>query len=302
MNRRDFLRTTGISAAGVMVGCATGKTPWTSSGKPIGANSDIRVGVIGIHAQGRSHINAYRKMPGVRLVALCDVDELVLTERVAEVAKDDSSIRAYGDLRQLFDAKDIDAVSIAMPNHWHALGTVWGCQAGKDVLVEKPVSHCIWEGRKMVQASRRYGRMVQAGLNQRSRQGMAEAFAYVQSGKLGKILCAYAWDYKRRESIGKVGGIAQIPSRVDYNLWTGPAPMLPLLREKLHYDWHWQWATGNGEIGNNGVHWLDATRWAIGKTDLPRSVVSFGGRAMPTWMTARLPTPTPSSSITATSP
>lgn len=278
MNRRDFLRNTGIGAAGLMVGCATGKTPWTAKGKPAGANSNIRVAVIGLHKQGKFHIDAYRRIPGVRVVALCDVDEQVLDQRVAELEKENIRVRAYRDLRELFDSKEIDAVSIAMPNHWHALATVWGCQAGKDVLVEKPVSHSIWEGRKMVEAARKYRRMVQGGLNNRSRPGMAATFDNVRSGQLGKILRAYAWDYKRRESIGKIAGSAPIPERVDYNLWTGPAPMLPLLREKLHYDWHWQWATGNGEIGNNGVHWLDAVRWGIGKDHLPRSVMSFGGR------------------------
>jgi predicted dehydrogenase len=279
MNRRAFLKTAGIGAAGLIAGCSSKGSGWTNAkSKPIGANEEIRIAVIGLHKQGHQHLRAYANNPRVRIVAICDVDDAVLRERAAELHKGNMFARSYRDMRELLDQKDIDAISIATPNHWHGLATVWGCQAGKHVLVEKPVSHCIWEGRKMVEAARKYRRMVQAGLNQRSRPGVRDAIEYLQSGELGKVLRAYAWDYKRRESIGKVSGFAQIPPNVDYNLWTGPAPMLPLTRKELHYDWHWQWATGNGEIGNNGVHWLDTARWALGKTTLPRSVMSFGGR------------------------
>jgi predicted dehydrogenase len=280
MNRRQFLKTTSAAAIGALAtGCVSSSNSKTSPiGKPLGANDDIRVAVIGFHQQGKSHIKNYRSMPGVRLVALCDVDDQVLQSEAAELAKDNVRVKTYRDLRKLFDDKEIDAVSCATTNHWHSLTAIWACQAGKDVCVEKPISHSIWEGSKVVEAARKYNRMVQADLDYRSRTVMDEAFAYIQSGQLGKIVFARAWDYKRRESMGKITGPAKVPESIDYNLWTGPAPMLPLMREKLHYDWHWQWATGNGEIGNNGSHSLDQIRWALAKDHLPPKVMSFGGR------------------------
>jgi predicted dehydrogenase len=276
MNRRRFLKTSGAGVAGVLA--ARPLFANAASNNPIGANSDIRVGVIGFRSHGRSHIRAYQSMSGVRLAGLCDVDEEVLQRQVRALDKDGIKVKGYRDLRALLDNPDIDAVSIATPNHWHALATVWACQAGKHVCVEKPVSHSIWEGRKMVEAARKHGRMVQADLDRRSHPELDEAFAYLQSGELGKIGYARAWDYKRRKSIGKIVGPQDIPGHIDYNLWTGPAAMRPLLRENLHYDWHWQWATGNGEIGNNGPHQLDQVRWALGKGGLPKTVASFGGR------------------------
>ena len=276
MKRRDFLKTAGVISAGLAMGCATQSA--RSRSRIIGANDEIRVGVIGFNHQGKAHIKAYRNVPGVRIIALCDVDEQVLGGQVSELEKDGIRVRAYRDMRELFDNKDIDAVSVATPNHWHALATVWACEAGKDVYVEKPVSHCNWEGRRMVEASRRHRRIVQAGLNNRARPGLEEAFAFVRSGAIGRVVRVRAWDYKRRESIGKVAGFTKVPETIDYNLWTGPAPMLPLLRKELHYDWHWQWATGNAEIGNNGVHQLDMVRWALAKDQLPQTVMSFGGR------------------------
>ena len=280
MNRRQFLKVTGAGALAVLSSsCRRDQSPGAmATTRPLGANSDIRVAVIGFNSHGKSHIRAYKSMPGVRLVALCDVDEQVLQTQAAELEKENIRVKTYRDLRALFDSKEIDAVSIATPNHWHALATIWACQAGKDVYVEKPASHNIWEGRKMVEAARKYHRMVQADLDFRSRPALDEAFAFVRSGQIGRIVFVRAWDYKRRESMGKVIGPQKIPANIDYNLWTGPAPMLPLMREKLHYDWHWQWATGNGEIANNGSHQLDQVRWALGQDHLPKSVLSFGGR------------------------
>lgn len=275
MNRRQFLQTSGAGLAGIL---ATQNTSAAPIATPIGANSDLRVAVIGFRSHGRTHIRAYRKMSGVRLVALCDADKQVLERELAGLKQEDVNAKGYTDLRALMDDPEIDAVSIATPNHWHALATIWACQAGKHVCVEKPVSHSIWEGRKMVEAARKYQRLVQADLDRRSQPDLDAAFASLQSGELGRILYARAWDFKRRKSIGKISGPQSIPASVDYNLWTGPAPMLPLLRENLHYDWHWQWATGNGEIGNNGPHQLDQIRWALGQSTLPKTVLSFGGR------------------------
>ena len=282
MNRRQFLTTTAAAgAAAVLSACNGGRAPNSVSSattRPVGANDDIRVAVVGFHSHGKSHIRAYQKMPGVRLVALCDVDERVLQTQADLLAKDNVRVKTYRDIRALLDSREVDAISCAMTNRWHSLAAVWGCQAGKDVCVEKPVSHCIWEGRKAVEAARKYRRVVQADLDNRSRPALDAAFAYVQSGQLWKIAHARAWDYKRRETMGKLTGPQTIPATVDYNLWTGPAPLLPLMREKFHYDWHWQWHTGSGEIANNGSHQLDQIRWALGNRDLPRTVTSFGGR------------------------
>jgi len=247
--------------------------------RALGANADIRVAVVGFHSHGQTHIANYLAMSGVRLVALCDADSKVLADAIAKHARPGQKIDGYTDIRQMLDRKDIDAISVATPNHWHALAAVWGCQAGKDVCVEKPVSHTIWEGRQIVRAARKYGRVVQGDLDMRSSPANWQAAEFLRSGKIGKPVLARGYCYKRRPSIGKAGpGGGKIPSSVDYNLWCGPAPKGPLPRVHLHYDWHWQWATGNGEIGNNGPHHLDLIRWLLGEAGLPRRVLSLGGR------------------------
>ncbi|MDT8302111.1 MAG: Gfo/Idh/MocA family oxidoreductase [Sedimentisphaerales bacterium] len=243
-----------------------------------GANNDIRAAVVGFRGHGRTHINAYLKIPGVRVVALCDADSDILSRGVSESKGRNQKVEAYSDVRKLLDDNSIDVVSTATPNHWHALVTIWACQAGKDVCVEKPVSHNIFEGRKMVEASRKYNRIVQADLDLRSNEGLTEAVRYIQHGQLGKILVVRGFCYKRRSSMGKVSGPQKIPESVDYNLWCGPAPKEPLMRKNLHYDWHWVWSTGCGEIGNNGPHQLDVCRWVVGKSKLPDRVMSLGGR------------------------
>lgn len=180
-------------------------------------------------------------------------------------------------MRRVFDDKTIDAVFIATPNHWHSLAAIWAMQAGKDAYVEKPVSHNISEGRRIVQVSRKTGRICQGGTQNRSNMALAEAVEYMQAGKLGEVKLARSIVYGRRDSIGSVGSY-ELPSNVDYNLWTGPAPLSPLTRPKLHYDWHWNWQTGNGELGNNNIHSLDICRWGLGLTGLGRNAISYGGR------------------------
>ena len=249
-----------------------------SSWRVLGANDDIRVAVVGFRSQGRVHLRNYLKMSGVRLVALCDVDQEILDREVSRCEKAGHKVDAYRDIRKLLERKDLDAVSLVTPNHWHALGTVWACQAGKDVCVEKPVSHNIWEGRKMVQAGRKYGRMVQADLDERSRRHNDEAFDYLHSGALGKILVVRGFCYKLRPGIGKTKGQGHIPETVDYDLWCGPATKGPIDRSELHYDWHWVWDTGCGELGNNGAHQLDDIRWMLREQGMPRRVMSLGGR------------------------
>jgi predicted dehydrogenase len=244
----------------------------------MGANEDIRVAVVGFRTHGQTHIRNYQKMTGVRLVALCDADAAVLGKEVEKQSKQNVKVQAYQDIRRLLENKEIDAISTATPNHWHALVTVWGCQSGKDVCVEKPVSHSIWEGRKEVEAARKYNRVVQGDLDSRSSPANDEAREFLKSGALGKILVARGFCYKLRPSIGKTEGKGHIPETLDYDLWCGPAKKEAINRTELHYDWHWVWNTGCGELGNNGPHQLDLIRWMLGESGLPSRVMSLGGR------------------------
>jgi predicted dehydrogenase len=212
------------------------------------------------------------------VAAICDVDESHLGRAVKIVTDQGGKPGAHTDIRKVLDDKNIDALIVVTPNHWHALATVWGCQAGKDVYVEKPVSHDIWEGRQMIAAAKKYNRIVQAGIQARSDKAMQEAFDWLQAGNLGKILVARGFCYKERLSIGKVTAPTPIPQGVNYNLWLGPAEKTPLMRKELHYDWHWQWNTGNGDIANQGAHQMDQCRRALGQKALPKRVMSFGGR------------------------
>jgi hypothetical protein len=243
-----------------------------------GANDDIRIAVVGFRSHGHTHIKSFRSQPGTRLVALCDCDQSVLGVGVELWSTPTDKIKGYVDIRKLLDNKDIDVVSTATPNHWHSLVTVWACQAGKDVCVEKPVSHNIFEGRKMVEAARKYGRIVQAGTESRSKEKLHKAIKYIHDGKLGKIILARGFCYKNRTSLGKVTAPTPIPKHINYDLWCGPASNGPLMRKSLHYDWHWVWDTGCGELGNNGPHQLDIIRWVLGHSDLPKRVMSIGGR------------------------
>ncbi len=271
MSRRSFMKGSLVTAAttGIIGGA------WS---RVLGANDDVRVAIVGINSQGNGHIGRFSNMKGVRVVALCDPDKAVLDKRVKSFTDKQQKVDAYIDVRKLLDDKNIDAIVTASPNHWHSLITVWSCQAGKDVYVEKPVSHNVWEGRKAVEAARKYNRIVQTGTQKRSDEGLKEAFEYIQQGNLGEITVARGFCYKTRKSIGKVSGPQQIPASVDYNLWCGPAPLEPLRRQKLHYDWHWVYETGNGDMGNQGIHEMDLCRWAIGADTLPKRVMSVGGR------------------------
>jgi len=267
VTRRTFLKR-GSLAAGVAVGLAP-------HARVLGANDAIRVGVVGFHGQGRGHIRWLRGLPGVRVVALCDPDRDVLNRELKVLRDANETAEGYSDVRALLDNKNVDAVTTATPDHWHALVTVWACEAGKDVYVEKPLCHNLWEGRQMVQAARKHGRMVQFGLQDHSH---ATGETVVTREGVGKIRVAHTALFRERESIGKVAGPQPVPDSIDYNLWTGPAPLEPLRRKNLHYDWHWVWPTGTGEIGNNGIYQLDALRLALGLKTLPRRAMSIGGR------------------------
>jgi predicted dehydrogenase len=252
-----------------------------------GPNDAVNVAVIGLGSTtavggvgGRGHqlIGRLREIPGVKIVALCDADQAHL-DREVEAARDHGGkVAAYHDPREVLDDKGIDAVVIALPNHWHALATVWACQAGKDVYVEKPFSYDLWEGQQMVAAARKYGRMVQVGTQNRSSAFLRRVFDRLRGGELGAIRFAHALVYRARDGIGSVDAPTPPPRTVDYDLWCGPAPKKPLMRKQLHYEWHWFWDTGNGEMGNNGIHVIDVCRWALGQDRTPPRAMSIGGR------------------------
>ena len=274
IRRRTFLKSGVAAAATLSLG----------SSRVLGANDDIRLATIGIGSfvkiggKGRGDVRDFRKTPGVRVTALCDCDSDNLGHEVEQFKKRNETVKAFCDFRDLLDDSEIDAISITTPNHWHSLMTIMACQAGKDVFVQKPASHNLFEGRKMVDAMRKYDRIVQATHGPRNSGATAEAFEYARGGNLGKMLCVYGINYRPRMSIGKVDGPRPVPQACDYNLWCGPAPKEPLMREYLHYDWHWDWDTGNGDLGNMGIHAMDGCRWALDKNTLPKRVISIGAR------------------------
>ena len=279
MNRRGFLRRGVAMTAGSFAALSTFDRLGASAR---GANSEIRLGIAGIRGRGGAHIGDFMKLAGVKVVALCDPDKRVLEQGVTQFKKkynaNDEAIQGYADVRKLLERKDIDALIVAAPNHWHALMTVWACQAGKHVYVEKPVSHSIWEGRKMVEAARKYNRIVQAGTQHRSCPAVKEAARDIQSGKYGKVQWVHCCVLHSRASIEKVTQPQPAPEFIDYNLWAGPAPMTPVMRKQFHYDWHWQWSWGDGEMANWGIHYLDDVRHLLGWKDVPTKVVAAGNR------------------------
>jgi len=268
LTRRDFLKTTtGVAAASML---ALGR-------RAVAADEEIRVAVLGLHGRGQSHVDAYRGMKGVRIVALCDPDETLHESAAKRVADAQGQApECYWDLRKVLENDNVDAVSIATPNHWHALATIWACQAGKDVYVEKPCCWCVDEGRKMVQAAEKYGRVVQVGTQRRSEGDCRNAMARLRRGDIGEVVMARATCFKPRPSIG-FQPISDPWPGLHYDIWRGPARDLPFTRNYVHYNWHWFWEFGNGDLGNQGVHQMDVAIWGLNK-GLPSYVHSRGGR------------------------
>lgn len=290
-SRRQFIRGTLASATGLAA-----MPTWAA---PSGANGTIRVAVIGFNGRGGGHIKSLEEIPGVRIVALCDVDNNVLQKGLASQAKKGNTVTAYTDYRKLMLDPEVDAVTIATPNHTHTLIAMTAMKHGKHVYVEKPVCHNIWEGRQLVNAAEKVakrGIVVQHGMQRRSSPGWQQAMDWVKEGHIGKVTLSRGINFKARKSIGKVaapveakdghiagmfrdtGGKPQDVD-VDFKLWSGPRGVQPMKREQFHYDWHWQWAFGNGDIGNQGPHQTDVGRWALGNPELlPKRVMSLGGR------------------------
>jgi predicted dehydrogenase len=272
LNRRSFLKSTALTTAALSL-------PARSWAQVEGSNSDVRVAVVGFGGRGKDHISGFSRVPGVRITALCDADDAILRKESEKFKADGKPVESFTDIRKMLESKNVDVVTMATPNHWHSLGGIWAIQAGKDVYSEKPVSHNVWEGRQFVNAARAHKKIVQTGTQSRSsREGIGAAVDWVKAGNLGKILIARGLCYKPRPSIGKVDAPQPIPAGIDYDLWCGPAEKLPLMRKKLHYDWHWVWNTGNGDLGNQGIHQMDICRWFLGEQELAPFVVSTGGR------------------------
>lgn len=273
--RREFIQ---HGAAGLAIG-AMGFSA-KSYAAIAGANERIHVAVLGIRNQGTVHLNSWCALKGshnVQVSALCDPDEALFPAALKLVAeKSGAKPTTHWDLRAVLDNKTIDAVSIVTPNHWHALATVWACQAGKHVYVEKPASHNIWEGRRMIEAGRKHGRRVQVGLNNRSGKNVREAIAFLHGGGIGELYMARALCFKARDSYGMAKDGAP-PAAFHYDQWLGPAPQRPYNEKRSHYNWHWYWDTGNGDTGNTGPHTLDIARWGMAKNEHPVAVYSAGG-------------------------
>jgi predicted dehydrogenase len=275
LTRRRFFEDSLMAAAAVSLSTALTAAADKTSASP---NEKLTAAIIGCGIRGKAHARELARLADCDVAYVCDPD----LDRADEVGALLVELKRpmpkkVQDLRAVLDDKSVDVVFIASPNHWHALSAIWAMQAGKDVYVEKPVSHNVAEGRAMVQAARKLGRICQAGTQNRSRGALAEAVKYMREGKLGEVKLARSIIYGGRGSIGGPAECA-MPPRCDYNLWAGPAPMEKLNRPKFHYDWHWFWNTGSGEIGNNNIHSLDICRWGLGVTGLGRSVLSYGGR------------------------
>ncbi len=264
-SRRTFL----IAAGGTILSSAV-------KGKA-SASDKVRVAVLGVNGRGTDHIEGIQEQPDAEVVLLCDPDSEVSARRAAEFEKKyGRKVETAVDLRKVFERKDIDAVTVATPNHWHSLATIWACQAGKDVYVEKPGSHNIFEGRKMVEAAARYKRIVQHGVQLRSSEAVREAIGLLRKGVIGRVYMARGLVFRWRPDIGKKP-VEPVPANLDYNLWTGPAQMQPFSRRLVHYNWHWTWEYGNGDVGNQGIHETDLCMWGL-DVGLPDKITAMGGK------------------------
>lgn len=265
--RRTFLKASVTAVAGLATASSTKRV--------LGANDRIRIAVIGLRGRGWDHVKGYHSIPGVEIAYFCDADENILRQRLADAEKMElSKPQTYVDVRKLLEDKNVDAVSIATPNHWHSLMGIWAAQAGKDVYIEKPCSHNWWEGRQLVRAVEKYKVICEHGSQSRSSAAIREAMDQMRSGLLGDVYMARGLCYKWRATIGHAEP-EPVPAGVHYDLWTGPAPLKQFTKNRFHYNWHWIWDTGNGDLGNQGIHEVDLARWGLGVT-LPTKITALG--------------------------
>jgi predicted dehydrogenase len=293
-SRRQFLHNSllaAASAAAAHSGITSHAEEGSSFSRPKSPNEKLAFAVMGCHGQGKGHIKSLleNNRDDSQIVAICDVDSVVGNIRCDEIEKAiGRRPKYYQDLRKLLDDKSIDCVSMATPNHWHALGAIWAMRAGKHVYVEKPASYCINEGRSMVEAARKFNRICQTGTQSRSQPGTIDAIRFIKEGGIGDVTLARGICFKERTSIGPKGKY-DVPAHIDYDLWRGPAPLADKSPyrgrkkkdgsyESVHYDWHWVWDFGNGDLGNQGVHEMDVARWGLGVDKLANGVITYGGR------------------------
>jgi predicted dehydrogenase len=266
LNRRDFLQTSIAALSAVSAASAANKP-----------NEKIHLAVLGVHGRGRGLLHGFSRFDDVEIVAVCDPDENVIAKALKSIDKRQTrEPKVVKDLRRVFDDRDVHAVVIATPDHWHALAAIWACQAGKHVYVEKPISHNLIEGRRMVEAALKHDRIVQVGTQRRSAADCHSAAEFVRSGKLGKVPFVRTWIAGHRPSIGHKKD-SPVPAGVDYDLWLGPAPQRVFNPNRFHYEWHWNWDYGTGELGNNGIHALDVARMVVG-LEAPKTISSGGGK------------------------
>jgi predicted dehydrogenase len=271
VNRRTFMMAAGtVAASGVAI---------RSASAGVGPNDTVRAAVLGVNGRGTAHIGGFMGTKGTSVAVLCDPDRVVLDRRSKEFeSHHGAKVETETDLRKVFDRKDIDVVSIATPNHWHALATIWAVQAGKDVYVEKPGTHNIFEGRKMIEAARKYNRIVQHGVQLRSSEAVREGVDHLRKGTIGKVYMARGLVYRSRPSIGHAKDPDVAPATLDWNTWQGPAQERAFTKRLVHYNWHWHWNYGNGDVGNQGIHETDMCLWGLGLETFPSEIVAMGGK------------------------
>ncbi|MCB0687649.1 MAG: Gfo/Idh/MocA family oxidoreductase [Saprospiraceae bacterium] len=284
-SRRSFIKKASQSALLAAAVPATLKEsntmPTILPKNPSGANDRIRIAVFGLNGRGNSHVKEIMGLSdkaNVEVVTLCDPDMNILQEKAMDFEKSyKKKVVIEQDFRNTLDDDSIDAVTIASPNHWHALQTIWACQAGKDVYVEKPGTHNIYEGKKMIEAAYKYNRIVQHGVQLRSSVAIREAVQHLQEGLIGRVYMSRGLVFRWRPDIGDKG-ISQTPKGLNYDLWCGPAPLRPFSENLVHYNWHWHWDYGNGDVGNQGIHETDLCMWGLGVQSLPERITSMGGK------------------------
>lgn len=271
--------TSKVSRRSASAAAFTGISFFAAPQRVFGANDRVRVGVCGIRGQGFTHVEEYSRLPNVEVAAVCDVDENTISGRLRDMDRMAlPAPKTYTDVRKLLEDSSLDAISIATPNHWHSLMGIWAMQAGKDVYIEKPCCHSLWEGHQLVRAARKYNRIAQHGTNNRSADAVIEGVQKMREGLIGDVYLARGLCFNERDTIGRTP-VEPVPSGVNYDLWTGPSPLHPFTRNRFHYNWHWFWDTGNGDIGNQGVHQIDVARWGLG-VKFPNKVAALGGHFM----------------------
>lgn len=272
MNRRTIVKGAAGAAAAQSLAFAAG-----SASRVIGANDTIRVAVLGVNGRGQSHFNGFQPLKNVQVTTFCDPDLDIANQRASEFeAKHGHRPAVVQDLRKVMEDKDIDVISIAMPNHWHTLAAIWACQNGKDVYVEKPATHTLAEGRSLIAAAKKYNRIVQNGVQLRSSEAVQEAVQKMRDGVIGDVYMARATIFKWRPPL-KDGPNEKPPKNIDYDLWVGPGKYRPYSKRHVHYNWHWTWDFGNGEIGNQGIHETDMLQWGL-DVKFPTKVSTMGGK------------------------